>query len=359
MIDAFADKQTSQLAEKTIVVGYGARGFHADVLLDALQQLDLSQFLGCVYGSGFEAQPAVLKKIAQIIRLIGNTAEVVTIVKTAAQFFTVLTQLDIPHPEVTDVLPDHVLDRGFLPYLKKFAGGCGGVHVEPVSVNQSALLANEYYQRQMDGVAVSLLFIADGREIETVGFNEQWLAPCDNMPFRYGGAAGQVALASNIRQQLKDAAAKLTAAFGLLGLNSIDAIVQGDVVYVLEVNPRLSATVDLYDSMENNLIHRHVQVSLGQDGFSQSKLTAGCRVIQSKAHAVVYAIEDTDIEPAFVWPDWAVDTPYDSGQTVKILAGDPVCTVISHAERAELAMELAKTRVEIIRNRLDTKQLNR
>ena len=56
-IDGFADRQTFEIAHTTIAVAYDDRGFNAEALMRVVTQLDASQYLGFVYGSGFEAQP--------------------------------------------------------------------------------------------------------------------------------------------------------------------------------------------------------------------------------------------------------------------------------------------------------------
>lgn len=365
-VDAFADQQTVALSEKTIVVDYDWRGFNAQALIASIRQLDLSQFAGFVYGSGFEAQPELLQKIADIIPLIGNSPETIFAVKNASMFFATLRELNILHPGVHNKLP---ADDG---YIRKFAGGSGGVHIRPANADEHYLPENHYYQQKIDGYPVSLLFIANGREIEVIGFNEQWLDPSDAMPFRYGGAAGQARLSQEVRRQLISAAEKLTAAFGLLGLNSLDALLQKDMVrksndrnaldaeqvYILEINPRLSATVDLYDSVELDLFDRHVQTCLHRCRLPpQGSAAAGdIAYKRCKANAIVYAGSDMEIHPMFAWPDWVVDNPPCSGAALKILAGEPVCTVIAYADNADDAKKLAQNRVKTIQNLLQSKK---
>ena len=332
------------------MVGYGAHGFDADVLLHEIDQLDKRQFIGCLYGSGFEAQPELLQKIAEVIPLIGNHAQTVAAVKSVSQFFSALRSLNINHPEVVDVLPECCISNQADVFLKKLSGGCGGSHISKVSTYDQALLANEYYQRHIAGRSVSILFIADRSEIEVVGFNEQWVSPCDKSPFRYGGAASHVELLPDVKNQLIDAAKKLTVMFGLLGLNSLDAIVQNTTVYVLEVNPRLSATVDLYDKAGEHLIDRHVKVCLTQCGLNQAVPMHHNDSERSKAHAVAYAPFDMKITASSDWPDWAVDTPGHQDGIIKLVSGAPVCTVIAYADSAEEARKLAQDRVEQVLN---------
>lgn len=312
--------------------------------------MDKSRFLGCLYGSGFEAQPELLQKIAEIVPLIGNQPHTVAAVKSGAQFFRALRSLNIDYPEVVDTLPECFVSGQADGYLKKLSGGCGGTHISKVSTHDDALLANEYYQRYIDGQPVSLLFIADSREIEVVGFNAQWINPCEQAPFRYGGAVSYVDLSDDVKEQLIGAAEKLTAAFGLLGLNSLDALVQDATVYVLEVNPRLSATVDLYQKLAENLIDRHVTVCLNQDGLNRVRRPPHDGVERSMAHAVAYAAFDIEIAALFEWPDWAVDTPNRQNSVIKLPAEAPVCTVIAYADCAEEAKKLAQDRVEQVLN---------
>ncbi|MDP1754160.1 MAG: ATP-grasp domain-containing protein [Methylotenera sp.] len=363
-IDAFADKQTIESAKKTVVVGFDAQGFIADDLLKVIAQLDLRNCLGCIYGGGFEAQPELLQKIAEVVPVIGNTSNTVAAIKHAAHFFSALRRLNIAHPAVFDVLPECDGSNKPVVYLKKFAAGSGGVHIKLVNsganlINKK-LLNNEYYQQQLNGQSVSLLFFADRHKVEVVGFNEQWLNPCVDMPFRYGGAVSHVALPNSVQQQLTEAAIKLTVAFGLLGLNSLDAIVQDNKIYVLEVNPRLTATVDLYDNSAISLIDRHVQVCLNQEGFgseyqSQQSQVQKTQVKKHKAHAIVYVASDTEIAPSIEWPSWVVDTPSNIDETKKISAGDPVCTVTAYDDSAESAKQLVYARVKIVQKLLKIK----
>ncbi|HSH55160.1 MAG TPA: ATP-grasp domain-containing protein [Methylotenera sp.] len=341
-IDGFADKQTVELADKTIVVDFDSNGFEADALLSAVQKLDASQYLGFVYGSGLDAQPELLGMIASIIPLIGNSAASVKAVKTASSFFAALKQCNIASPPIFDSLVGTHADV----YLSKFAGGCGGTHIKLAGKNDE-LAANHYYQQHVDGYSVSLLFLANGEQADVVGFNEQWVSPSPEMPFRYCGAVSHIVLPQLIQQQLIDAASKLTVTFGLFGLNSLDAIVQRDIAYVLEVNPRLSATFDLYEHADMNLMDLHVKASLGQlDSVSNFNEL----VMLSKAHAIVYAPFDMMIPAAFDWPDWAVDIPQQRDQSVMV--GAPICTVIAHADVADSAKQFAQTRVRMLLNLL-------
>jgi len=216
-----------------LIVKYDNGGFDAEHLLQALHTLEnerinsgdsqLNQFAGFVYGSGFEAQPDLLQQVAALIPVIGNSSATLAAVKDLSVFFAVMQKLNIKHPETFERLP---VDVDSSLYLHKFCGGSGGVHIKPAVLVQNDWLEQHYFQRKLEGLPVSLLFLANGTEIEVVGFNEQWVNASTDMPFRYGGAVSHVALSVAVQQQLLDAARQLTTQFDLLGLNSLDAIVR-------------------------------------------------------------------------------------------------------------------------------------
>ena len=352
-IDAFADRQTVEIAHTTIAVAYDDRGFNAEALMRVITQLDASQYLGFVYGSGFEAQPNLLEKIANIIPLIGNTSASVKAVKTAASFFGALTLKNIPYPktyqQLTLGLP--------VGYLQKFAGGCGGTHINILRNQNTPPAVNCYYQQYIDGRSVSLLFFADAHNIAPIGFNEQWLSATTTMPFRYGGAVSYIKLSLTQQQQMIDAALILTQQFSLRGFNSLDAIVRDDIVYVLEINPRLSASFDLYetDLAEMSLMDLHIQACLeGKALLSMEIKKSGPVKVKSKAHVVIYALEDLVIPATFVWPHWVLDCPYSQGESgdIKLLADQPICSVVAEADDANTAKQIVNARVKIINNLL-------
>lgn len=351
-IDAFADAQTTALAEKSFAVQYGQNGFDAESLIAALDALDTGRFIGFAYGSGFEAQPALLARLAERLPLIGNSPELVAAIKNPARFFAALEQLHIPYPRVSDSIAGSDADD----YLLKLVGGTGGTHIRPANARQILPAAQYYYQQKIVGSPLSILFLADKQAIAVIGFNEQWLHPSADAPYRYGGAVSHTPLPQAVKAQLVDAAQKLTHSFGLVGLNSLDAIVTADNrVFVLEINPRLSATVDLYHYAQPDLLRWHVQVCLRVSNLNPQP--ADTQSHYSHAHAIVYATQAMMLTEPLPWPEWVVDTPSVDQLPLKISAGDPVCTVIAEAEHAAAAKKLAQCRVAIVENLLQSKHI--
>lgn len=323
-------------------IGYAEGRFHEQELVQTLQRLDLSDAAGLVYGSGFETTPELLDTINEYVPVIGNTSQVLRNLKRPRQFFMLLDVLKIPHPEVSF----RPLERA-TGWLYKQGGGSGGTHIrKALPLSSISPARGHYFQREIKGAPVSLLFAANGNQARAIGFNELWLSPTLTMPYRYGGAVSHAVLPQAVEQQLMHIAQQITNAVGLRGLNSLDAVIEDDEVYVLEVNPRLSATFDLYQghaaqAAGAELFSLHLQSCAGHEG-NWPQLAHG-----AKAHHVAYAPYPLHLPAGMSWPEWVADIP--SGESY-IAANQPVCTILAEADTAEAARELALAREEALRD---------
>lgn len=283
---------------------------------------------GLIYGSGFESHPALLAQLAAGRRLFGNTPEVLAQTGDPARFFPLLRQLGIPHPSVRFSRPAKPRN-----WLSKQAGGCGGSHILPATVSGDQ--AGRYFQRHINGQPGSLLFLANGRDICPVGFN-LLLPPPPEAPsaWAYSGAAR---LTSGLPRQgdaLLAAARRLTQTLGLRGLNGIDFMLDQNGWKLLELNPRPTATLELWDvAPMPSLLSLHVQACRGRLPDALPSLA------WSMAMAVVYAGEQLAIPASFVWPDWCSDLPA-AGSL--IAAGEPICTVRAGGENSAVAARWAE-----------------
>jgi predicted ATP-grasp superfamily ATP-dependent carboligase len=333
-LDAFDDEDTRQAAQQTYRIAYANGGFDELQLMQVLRGLGSVETVGLIYGSGFEASPALLEQVAQYVPLVGNAPATLRKLKNPQQFFALLSEQDIAHPQISLTRP--VRTEG---WLRKQGGGSGGTHVRSVQAECENAAALIYYQRETPGLPVSLLFAANGSEVRMIGFNEQWVSATPSMPYRYGGAVGNITLPATVAQQLLLAAQRIVSAAGLVGLNSLDAIVQGEQVQVLELNPRLSATFDLYDDDRGSLIELHLRACAGDLREWPPKPH------RAKAHQVVYAPHDIMVPRNFAWPGWAADLPSPERM---IAASHPLCSIFAEARDAGQAKKMVRLRAQEI-----------
>ena len=82
----------------------------------------------------------------------------------------------------------------------------------------------------------------------------QWTAPTPASPFRYGGAAGPVDIDPAQAEEIARSVAAIASELDLVGLNSADFLVSADAVWLIEINPRPGATLDVFESNEARIV---------------------------------------------------------------------------------------------------------
>ena len=272
---------------------------------------------GVVYGSGFEGRIGLLEKLARGRTLFGNKPATVAGLKDPERFFGLLGRVGLPHPPIRRLPPPDPRN-----WLVKRIGGAGGAHVRRATLRHRPR-ADRYFQMFQHGRLLSALFLADGRRAHVVGYNEQWTVPArPRSPYCYAGAASGADLPRSVAERLAAVLDELTRETGLVGLNGLDFILDGDLPYVIEINPRPPATLDLYDpDVPGGLLALHLKACQGEIGQFDPALRA-------RAHAIVYATQIVRIPVHPAWPAWCTDIP-EPGSVIP--PGAPICSVHSAA----------------------------
>ena len=135
-------------------------------------------------------------------------------------------------------------------------------------------------------------------------------------------------------KSILDGLTRLARLLELRGLSSADFIDDGRNLWLLEINPRPGATLDVFDDAADPLMQRHFSAS----NAPQTRLRTSRG---AKASAIVYAEEEIVI-PGLEWPSWIADRP--PAGTV-IPEGAPVCTVHAEGENVSRAKTLLFERV--------------
>lgn len=312
VIDVFADQDTRAAATQVRQVPLAGFVFDEQALSSVVETLPPSRL---IYGAGLESNPDLLTTISSRHRLCGNAPKVLRRVRSPRPFFDLLTDLNIPHPEVSHAPPRDAED-----WLLKDLSGSGGLHVRPWD-GKAEPGACGYFQRRLHGQAMSTLFIADGSKSKLIGVNTL-RAPLAGS-FAYTGGISRASSPQHAHGQIVDTIDKLTSSLGLRGLNGLDFICEDDEIFVLELNPRPTATCELYDpDTEGGLVALHLHACTGElprsDCFRHGDV---------RGHAIVYAPSPVCIRKGFQWPVWCRDIPV---QGAKIVTGEPICSL--HAE---------------------------
>jgi uncharacterized protein len=342
VLDLFGDMDTRVHADACLTVdGSPENGFEPAALLRAAERLapaaEPARY-GLVYGAGLESAPDLLARLTEGRRLYGNSPATVARTKDPRQFFALLDRLGVPHPTTTYTPPADPTG-----WLAKQVGAAGGAHIVPAG---STRVANSYYQRRAPGRPVGASFLADGRQAFLLGFSEQSAASGSNAEsFRFGGVLQPAALADSVANRVPGMLDALVRELGLVGLNSLDMMVDGADLAILEINPRPGANLDIFDADASAaLFGLHLAACRGR---LPQRWTPPRR---ATAMSVVYAERPLRVPLDLEWPSWAADRPA-PGATVS--PGWPICSLLAAAPTPEAARQALATRTTCLLSKLD------
>ena len=291
-----------------------------------------------IYGSGFEYYPESLCYLNDRLIMLGNHPGVFARQQDKQAFFSTLNQLNIPYPEVVFSAPD--CSGGWL--LKPMQGQ-GGAGIKRYHADEEAE-NSVYWQKVQSGAPHSVLFLADWQQVQTIGFNRQWAVRLsETQEFVFSGVVNNADLPEAHKGLITDRLKQIVPLFELRGLNSLDFIYEDDCSYVLEINPRPSASMQLYDQ---DLLSRHIQASTRTASFATGTLSLSA---YSTGYQVVYAEHDFIIPDYFEWPPWCMDLPKPGNMC---RAGQPICSIIAHQKNSRSVVELLLAKQQLIISKL-------
>jgi uncharacterized protein len=333
-IDVFGDDDMRDMSFASVKLDGGlAEGLTLDKVVGAVETLiSAHDPVGLVYGAGFEHQPNAIAAIARKIRVFGNDDETLKRAKDPLALAQVCEANGVRHPAIALETPD---DAEL--WLMKRRGGAGGAHIAMAEAGNRAS-PECYFQRRVAGESISALFLASERKAEIIGLSLQWTAPTPETPFRYGGAVGPVDIDRALTEEIGRSVAAIASELDLVGLNSADFLVSTDAVWLIEINPRPGATLDVFESNEAPLFARHVAACEGRPMPASSSFAI-------RAAETVYAPHELAMCEGLNWPDWAVDR---SPAGTRFSAGDPLCTVLASGATVDVARAGASERARSI-----------
>ena len=340
VLDLFGDRDTREVAHRCHTIGSRGSGFdEASLLSTARSLVPAAGATGLIYGSGFDACPDLLAALAKRFVLFGNEPETVRLLKQPKRFFELLQRLDIPYPASCFGSVGQRHD-----WLVKSAFSEGGKGVR-YSDQRRPLGTGEFVQRRLPGAVMSALFLADGGKARIIGFNTQWSTAHNlDRPFLFSGVVAAAELNRGQRRQVAEYVSRLVAATGLKGLNSLDFMRDGDQCQVLEINPRPSASMGLYDeAFPAGLMAEHLWACQGVLGDCTPRQTT------IRAYRIIYAVADFIVPTVFTWPEWSHDRPFGGA---KVAAGNPLCSVTAAGSTTKQAMQLLQLREKALIDQL-------
>jgi predicted ATP-grasp superfamily ATP-dependent carboligase len=354
--DLFADADLERVCPVTRITNY------PEGLADWLAGTPCD---GWLYTGALENHPELVDRMAELRPLLGNRGEVLRRVRDPLALQETLKAVGLNFPETK---PCDGTSPGKGEWLHKTGQGASGSGVQrsddPLSQanappGQAWRLASGYWQREIKGMPGSAQYLAGGDSTCTLlGITRQlvgeaWTGAAE---FQYCGTLAPWDLPMHASADLTHAGQVLTTQFQLCGLFGVDFIFDGKGVWIIEVNPRVTAAVEAMDlASEFNLLSFHLrEFELGHVTYQERSPNAGKTILYAKQPLVVSRrlSEQLLTVAGDINRPRLADIPHAGTQ---ISCGEPILTVLAEgndlaAVEADLRQRVADLEVQLYRD---------
>ncbi|MEX2142153.1 MAG: ATP-grasp domain-containing protein [Pirellulales bacterium] len=347
-----------------------------------------------MYTGALENHPDLIDELARLRPLYGNDGGALRRARDPILWSRALAELGLPAPRASLSALELPRNGSWMRKPLRSANG-QGVSLWTAEVAARASRADPdhwYFQERIAGIPIAAIFVAAEGEAAILGVTQQlvggdWAAalsviagendlhrPCENRaatnfsdaPFRYTGSLGPLVLEDQHYRTIKRIGSALARECGLVGLFGVDAILNAQNVWPVEINPRYTASIEVLERAsavrtQTRRPHRLLSIEWHEAAccFQQLPPPLGQSAETTAGKLIYYARRDGLFSRAAA--QWAVErnlaqsrptvadipaagTPFRQGQPVLTLLADgpsaaSVCAELSRAAE-ELETEL-------------------
>jgi predicted ATP-grasp superfamily ATP-dependent carboligase len=264
---------------------------------DLFRLVDLSTYRAAIIGGGLESKIELVNRLEQCIPILGcHSYQLERLASFAC--LEVIPELvensGARWPVTRTSVPNE--SRTFL-WLMKDLRGSGGSHVrrwqaKGLGNERSIARENLVYQQCIDGMSISALFVRRGRlhngDPIPGSSNEQAISDCQlvgcsqqlvgepsfgALPYAYCGSIAPLVIPEGQRKIIERLGASISAEFEIDGVFGIDLIVNKEGVWLIDINPRIPASAELYELLASedrqdsfSVFKAHLQACYQQNG---------------------------------------------------------------------------------------------
>ena len=213
-----------------------------------------------IWVGGLENHPRTLRQLRIQHAVLGSAAECLNRVGSVTELRRLVTGSGCDVPEILTRTDDsHRADSG--EWLIKPMAGSGGFGIRHYQ-SGCRVRPGELLQRYVPGRSLSVLYHQHHRMTHMLGAcvqisGERSLGAGD---FQFCGNVGPVQLPESVRTVLREVGSRI-AATKLQGIFGADFIIADNGIWLIEINPRITASHELYDFAHSDVsvLQRHLQ----------------------------------------------------------------------------------------------------
>jgi predicted ATP-grasp superfamily ATP-dependent carboligase len=336
--DLFADVDLKRACSTTRISDY-PEGFSV-----WLARTDCDAWL---YTGALENYPDLLDRLASIKPLLGNAGDIARRVRDPLALQQLLREEDLIFPETRRSLDDIPLDGSWLAKTYRGASGTGVWILDNESARSRAREQHAFAQRQIESVPAAAVYVVNEHEARLIGVTQQIVGDrrLGAKRWQYAGSIGPLTASAAIDTQLEQLGALLHARLRLRGLVGADVIIADDRLWLIEINPRYTASVEVIERFSGvHALAGHVAAFQSNASRAEQDSPAISPVSMVHGKAILFAKRDLTISPAL--HEWAMNhstwkTPREialadiPAASEHIAAGHPVLTALISAPPSE------------------------
>ncbi len=221
-------------------------------LLDPKHEQIINRCREALICGGFESHVDLVDSLSARIAVLGTDKGQLRRIRDRPGVFKFLRQNGFAIPE-TKLKLGASDDRSV--WLRKECGSSGGQGVRAAcAMDVGVVKADDYFQARVPGTSVSAVFLsyrAQWGDVKTLLFGVTHQIVGDPQlgasEFQYCGSIGPMEVSHEISDQIKAIGGCLACEFEILGLWGVDFMVSENVVMPVDVNPRLTASMELFE----------------------------------------------------------------------------------------------------------------
>jgi uncharacterized protein len=249
-----------------------------------------------IFTGGLENHANLVRALGELRPLWGNGPDALARSRSPFTIERLLREGGLPVPEVRADRPG---DGRWLRKPYAGAAGQGIAFAEPDRPQSRRHSRSHYYQQFVSGPSMSAVFVRVRGEVRLLGTTEQLIGvPWLNAgPFRYAGNIGPIEVPTALRDDLLRVGQVIGNGCDLLGLFGVDFIWHNDRPWVVEVNPRYPASIEVLERATTLVTLSHHRAAFDPGGQSLTGPILGGPVA---GKAILYA------HRRLIMPDYTV-----------------------------------------------------
>jgi len=256
--DLFADADLRRVCPVRRIAGY------SDALADWLAETECD---GWLYTGALENHPELVDRMAKQRPLLGNYGESLRAVRDPLRLQAALVAAGLFFPETVAQPAGLPLDGSWLAKTYRGAAGAGVDRLDDEAALEHAVHHGAFFQRYVNGVSASVVFVLAEKDSKVLGVTRQLVgaASLGAKSWQYSGSVGPLGTSAALQSQLERLAEVLATSFRLRGIVGVDLVLADDKAWVIEINPRYTASVEIVERMTGEAaVAAHVAACTGR-----------------------------------------------------------------------------------------------